>query len=157
MSFLVRSWVCAFRQRSFLQASCIVSLSVSSTVVIPMKNLGWVVVASLSIACSANVSLTLMCALHHSAARSAAALKRETVPTGLLTRPPHVLGEASVVPVMVGTCSVVSCHSALFSRVFIFTTLWSNTAIDGKFLWPPERLNAAPGGTRGACTGCQFL
>ena len=33
------------------------------------------------------------------------------------------------------------------------TILQSDTAIDGKFLWPPERLNAAPGGTRGARTG----
>ena len=117
MSFSTRSWVCAFRERSFLQASCIASLSASSTAVLPLRQLRWVVHARVSTSCSANVSLTLMCALYRSAEKSAAALKRETAPKGLLIRPPHAWGEALVAPIMVGTCRVASCHGALFSRV----------------------------------------
>ena len=117
-SFLIRSWVCAFRESSFLQVSCITLLSASSTAVFPLKQRGWVVVACLSTSCRANVSFTLICAFYRFAEKSAAALKRKTVPKGLLIRPPHAWDEASGDPVMIGTCRVASCHGTPFSRVF---------------------------------------
>ena len=82
-SFVIRSWVCVFRERPFLKASCIVLLSTSTTAVLTLRQIGWVIIASLSTSCIANVSLTLICSLCHAAGKSAAALKkkrRRTVP-----------------------------------------------------------------------------
>ena len=48
--------------------------SFSTSTVLPLRQLGWVVVASLSTLCSANVSLALIYVLCHAAGKSAAAL-----------------------------------------------------------------------------------
>ena len=98
-SFVIRSWVCVFRERPFLKASCSDLLSTSTTAVLPLRQPGWAVVASLSTSCSVNVSLTLICALCHAAGKSTAALKTENVPNGPLIRPLHAWKEASVVVV----------------------------------------------------------
>ena len=82
-SFVIRWWVCVFRERPLLKASCIVSLSTSTTAVLPLRQIGWAIIANLSTSCIANVSLTLICALCYAAGKSAAALKmkmRRTVP-----------------------------------------------------------------------------
>ena len=79
-SFVIRSWVCVFCERPFLKASCIGLLSTSTTAVLPLRQSGWVVVPSLSTSCSANVSLTLICALCHATGKSAAALKTVKAP-----------------------------------------------------------------------------
>ena len=98
---------------------------------------------------SAKVSITLICALCHSAKLSAVVLKTESAPNRPLIRPPHALNEASVAPVMVRTSRVASCHGAPFSRVLTSSHLSipkrrpprSDTAIGGQLLRPPERLN----------------
>ena len=150
-SFVVRPWVCVLPERPFLEASCIVLLSTSTTAVLPLRQPGWVVVASLSTSCCANVSLTLICALCHAAGKSAAALKTENAPNGPLVRPLHAWDEASVGPEMVRTCRVASYHGAPFSWVLTSyhlsisnrRPLRSNTVVDVKFFRPPERLNTA--------------
>ena len=116
-SFVIRSWVCVFPERPFVKALCIVLLSTSTTAVLSLRQPGWVVVASLSTLCSANVSLTLIYALCHAAGKSAAALKTENAPNSPLIRPPHAWDETSVAPEMVRTCRVASYHGAAFSRV----------------------------------------
>ena len=89
--------------------------------------------------------------LCHPAGKSAAALKTENAPNGLLIRLPHAWDEASVAPEMVRTCRVASYHDAPFSRLLTSNhlsisnrrPLRSDTAIDNKFFRLPERLNAA--------------
>ena len=150
-SFVIRSWVCVFHEPSFLMASCIVLLSTSTTAVLPLKQPGWVVVASLSTTCSANVSLTLTCALCHAAGKSAAALKTENAPNGPPIRLPRAWDKASVAPEMVRTCRGASYYGTPFTRVLTSNhlsisnrrALRSDTAIDDKLFRPPERLNAA--------------
>ena len=118
---------------------------------LPVTQPGWVVIASLNTSCSANVSLTLICALCHLAGESAAALKTENVPNGPLIRPTHAWDEASVASVMFRTWRVASYHGGPFSRVLTsyhlsvsnHRPLWSDTAIDGKLFRPSERLSAA--------------
>ena len=88
-SFVIRSWLCVFRERPFLKASCIVLLSTSTTAMLPLRQPGSVVVTNFSTSCSANVSLTLICMLCHAAGKSSAALKTENAPNGPLIRPPH--------------------------------------------------------------------
>ena len=150
-SFVIRSWVCVFRERPFLNALCIGLLSTSTTAVLPLRQPGWVVIASLSTSCSANVSLTLICTLCHAAGKSAAALKTRNAPNGPLIRPPHAWDEASVAPEIVRTCRVASYQRAPFSRLLTSKhfsisnrkALRFDTAIDDSFFRPPERLNAA--------------
>ena len=150
-SFVIRSWVCVFPERPFVKALCIVLLSTSTTAVLSLRQPGWVVVASLSTLCSANVSLTLIYALCHAAGKSAAALKTENAPNSPLIRPPHAWDETSVAPEMVRTCRVASYHGAVFSRVLTSNYLsisnrrprCSDSAIDGEFFRPQERFDAA--------------
>ena len=115
--FVIRSRACVFCERPFLKVSCIGLLSTSTTAVLPLRQPGWVVVASLSTSCSANVSLTLICALCHAAGKSAAALKTVNAPNDPLIRPPHAWDEASVAPEIVRTCRVASYQGAPFSRI----------------------------------------
>ena len=118
---------------------------------LPFKQPGWVVVASLSTSCSANVSLTLICALCHAAEKLAAALKTENAPNSPLIRSAHAWDEASVDPVMVRACRVASYHGAPFSRVLTSNHLFvsncrplrSDTSIDDKLFRPPGLLNLA--------------
>ena len=146
-SFVIRSWVCVFCERLFLKASCIGLLSTSTTAVLPLRQPGWVVVASMSTSCSANVSLTLICELCHAAGKSAAALKTVNAPNDPLMRPPHAWDEASVGPENVRTCRVASYQGAPFSRILTSNhlsilnrrPLRSDTAI----FRLPERFNAA--------------
>ena len=150
-SFVIRPWVCVFRERPFLKASCIGSLSTSTTAVLPLRQPGWVVVASLSTSCSANVSLTLICALCNATGKSTAALKTENAPNDPLIRPPHAWDEAAVAPEIVRICRVGSYQGATFSLLHTSKhlsisnrrPLRFDTAIDERFFWPPERLNAA--------------
>ena len=150
-SFVIRSWVCVFRERPFLKASCIGLLSTSTTAVLPLRQPGWVVLVSLSTSCSANVSLTLICALCHAAGKSAVALKTENAPNGSLIRPPHAWDEAFVAPEIVRTCRVTSYQGAPFSRLLTSNhlsisnrrPLRFDTAIGYRFFRLPERLNAA--------------
>ena len=81
---------------------------------LPLRQPGWVVVASLSTSCSANVSLTLICALCHGTGKSAAALKTENAPKGRLIRPPHDRDEASVASEIVRTCRVASYQAVKY-------------------------------------------
>ena len=66
-SFVIRSWVCVFCERPFLKASCIGLLSTSTTAVLPLRQPGWVVVASLSTSCRCerllvvDISVVLCC------------------------------------------------------------------------------------------------
>ena len=123
----------------------------STTVVLPLRQPGWLVVASLSTSCSANVSLTLTCALCYATGKSAAALKAENAPNGPLISPPHAWDEASVAPEIIRICRVASYQGAPFSRLLTSNHLSIsnrrprrfNTAIDDRFFQPPERLNAA--------------
>ena len=150
-SSVIRSWVCVFRERPFLRVSCIGLLSTSTTAVLLLRQPGWAVVASLSISCSANVSLTLICALCHAARKSAAALKTENAPNCPLIRPPHAWDEASVAPEIVRTCRVASYQGAPFSRLLTShhlsisnrRPLRFDSALDDRFFRPPERLNVA--------------
>ena len=140
-----------FRERPSLRASCIGLLSMSTTAVLSLRQPGWVVVASLSTSCSANVSLTLICTLCHAAGKSAAALKTENAPNDPLIRPLHAWDEAPVAPEIVSVCQVASYQGSPFSRL-----LTSNhpsisnrraprfdTAIDDRVFQLPERSNAA--------------
>ena len=150
-SFVIRSWVCVFRERPFLKTSCIGLLSTSTTAVLPLRQHGWVVVATLSASCSANVSLTLICALCHAAGRSAAALKTENMSNDTLIKPPHAWDEASVAPEIVRTCRVASYQGAPFSWLLTSNhlsisnrrPLRFDAAVDDRFFRLPERLNAA--------------
>ena len=147
----MRSWVSVFSERPFLKASCIVLLSMSTTAVLLLRQPGWVVVASFSTSCSANVSLTLVCALCHAAVKSAAALKTENAPNGPLIRPPRAWDEASVAPEIVRPWRVALYQGAPFSRLLTSNhlsisnrrPLRFDTAIYDRFLPPPEGLNAA--------------
>ena len=53
---------------------------------------------------------------------------------------------------MVRTCRVELCHGGLTSNHSA-----SDISIDRKFLWPPEGLNAAPGGTCGPHVVCPVV
>ena len=145
-SFVIRSWVYAFRERPFLKASCIVLMSTSTTVVLPLRQPGWVVVASLSTSCNANVSLTLIYRLCHAAGKSAATLKTENVPNGPQGAP--YLGRGVRSPCDGQNVSggrhpvqrvLTSNHLSISNR----RPLRSNTAIEDKFFRPSERLNAS--------------
>ena len=150
-SFVIRSWICVFRERPFLKASCIGILSTSTTAVLPLRQPGRVVVASLSISCSANVSLTLICALCHADGKSVTALKTENAPNGPLIRPPHAWDEASVAPDIVRTCRVASYQGAPFSRLLPSNHLYISdrrplrfdTAIDESFFSASEALKCS--------------
>ena len=139
-----------FCERPFLKASCIVLLSTSTTAVLPLRKPGKIVVASLSTSCSANVSLTLMCALCYAAGKSTAALKTQKAPNGSLMRRPHSWDEVPGAPVMIRTCRVTSYHDSSLSRVRTSNHLSipnrrpqrPDTAIGDTLLWPPERLSA---------------
>ena len=65
-SFVIRSWVCVFRERPFLKASCIGLLSTSTTAGAPLE-VAWVGRCRQFeyLVYSANVSLTLICVLCH--------------------------------------------------------------------------------------------
>ena len=114
---------------------------------LPLRPPGWVVVTSLGTSCSANVSLTLICALCHAAGKSAAALKAENAPNGPLIRPPLAWDEAFVAPEIVRTCRVASYQGAPFSRLLTSNylsisnrrPLRFDTAIDDRLLRPSER------------------
>ena len=144
----MRPRVCAFRERPFLKSSCIALLSTSTTAVLLLSQPGWVVVAILGTSCSAKVSLTLICALCHSARISAVVLKMENASNRPLFRPPHAWDEASVALVIVRTCRVASYHGASSSPVLTSNhlsiskrrPLQSDTAIGGQSVRPPERL-----------------
>ena len=110
---------------------------------LPLRQLGWVIVASLSTSCSASISLTLMCALYRSAEKSAAALKRNRAERCPNQATP-CLGRG-----VGGPCNGRNVSDGIVPR----RPLRSDTVIDSKFLWPPERLNAAPNGKRGVRTG----
>ena len=114
---------------------------------LPLRPPGRVVVTSLGTSCSANVSLTLICALCRAAEKSVAALKAENAPNGPLIRPPLAWDEASVAPEIVRTCRVASYQGAPFSRLLTSNhlsisnrrPLRFDTAIDDRLLRPSER------------------
>ena len=111
----------------------------STTAVLPYKQPGRVVVATLSTSCSVNVSLALICALCHKAGKSVAALKTENAPNSPLIRSPHAWNEESVASVMARTCRMATYHDTPFSRILTSNhlsisnrrSLRSDTAIDG--------------------------
>ena len=106
---------------------------------------GRIVVTSLSTSCSANVSLTLICALCRAAGKSVAALKAENAPNGPLIRLPLAWDEASVAPEIVSR--VASYQGAPFRRLLTSNhlsisnrrPLRFDTAIDDRLLRPSER------------------
>ena len=114
---------------------------------LPLRPPGRVVVTRLGTLCSANVSLTLICALCRAAGKSVAALKAENAPNGPLIRPPLAWDEASVAPEIVITCRVASYQGAPFSRLLTSNHLSiSNrrplrfaTAVDDRLLRPSEK------------------
>ena len=120
---------------------------------LPLRQPGWVVVTSLGTSCSANISLTLICALCHAAGKSAAALKTENAPNGPLIRPPLAWDEASVAPEIVRTCREVlrsagyspltispfqtagRCVSILLSMIYYQNTRSTTRAVQGPIIY----------------------
>ena len=114
---------------------------------LPLRPPGCVVVTSLGTSCSANVSLTLICALCHAAGKPAAALKAENAPNGPLIRPPLAWEEVSVAPEIVKAFRVASYQGAPFSWLLTSNylsisnrrPLRFDTVIDDRLLRPSEK------------------